>query len=153
MQGKVAGIPQITMANMLKLEEDQSVQLTSEFLDALKPEDSHFAVIILTPNTKIVRIIPTTTEQVYKITIDIGQLTPDFLKRIGNLFLELGLKSLYSTGLCFVEEKCVFEGYIDSTEFEKIDMNDLKKEIMAVEGITGVDFSLLKVEWSQLISF
>lgn len=146
MNKKDQEISKITMANMLKLMPKQSLQLSNEFLEALKPEVGNFAVIILTPNTKIIRIIPISTEMVYKITIDIGKLTPDFLKRIGNLFLSLGLKALYSTGLCFVEDKCVFEGYIDSVEFETIDMNELKKEIMNVEGITGVDFSLLKVE-------
>ena len=139
-------IPEITKANVFKLKPDQKLELSNEFLKALKPEVGNFAVIILTPNTKIIRIIPTSTEKIYKITIDIGKLTPDFLKRIGNLFLSLGLKALYSTGLCFIEEKCVFEGYIDSEEFESIDMNILKKEIMTVEGITDVDFSLLKVE-------
>lgn len=139
-------VPEITKANVFKLKPDQKLELSNDFLEALKPEIGNFAVVILTPNTKIIRIIPTSTEKIYKITIDIGKLTPDFLKRIGNLFLSLGLKALYSTGLCFVEEKCVFEGYIDSVEFESIDMNILKKEIMTVEGITDVDFSLLKVE-------
>ena len=128
---KSKDIPKITIAKMLKLEPMKSVQLTDEFLAALKPEAGNYAVIILTPNTKIIRIIPT---------------TPDFLRRIGNLFLKLGVKALYSTGLCFMEEKCVFDGYIDSEEFEKIDVENLKTEIMSIEGITGLDITTLEVE-------
>ncbi|MBK5112501.1 MAG: hypothetical protein KGD59_01455 [Candidatus Heimdallarchaeota archaeon] len=139
-------ISKITIAKMLKLEPMKSVQLTSEFLEALKPEAGNYAVIILTPNTKIIRIIPTSTNKAYKIAIDIGKLTPDFLRRIGNLFLKLGVKALYSTGLCFMEEKCVFDGYIDSEEFDKIDVENLKAEIMAVEGITGLDITILEAE-------
>jgi hypothetical protein len=139
-------IPKITIAKMLKLEPKKSVQLTNEFLEALKPQAGNYAVIILTPNTKIIRIIPTSTNKVYKIAIDIGKLTPDFLRRIGNLFLKLGVKALYSTGLCFMEEKCVFDGYIDSEEFDKIDVKNLKIEIMAVEGITGLDITVLEAE-------
>ena len=82
----------------------------------------------------------------YKIAIDIGQLTPDFLKRIGNLFLSLGLKALYSTGLCFLADKCVFDGYIDAEEFDKIDIEKLKEDIMTIEGITGVDIKILAIE-------
>ena len=130
---------------MFKLETDQAFQLNADFLEALKPEDGNYAVIILTPNTKIIRIIPTLTDKVYKISIDIGQLTPDFLKRIGNLFLSLGLKALYSTGLCFLEDKCVFDGYIDAEEFDKIDIENLKEDIMTIDGITGVDISILKI--------
>jgi hypothetical protein len=139
-------IPQITMAKMLKLEENKAVTLSSNFLEALKPEVGDYAAIILTPNTKIIRIIPTTTDKIYKIAIDIGQLTPNFLKKIGNLFLSLGLKALYSTGLCFIEDKCVFDGYIDAEEFEKIDAEELKKSILTVEGITGVEVSILDVD-------
>jgi len=146
MAKKGKDIPKITIAKMLKLEPNKSVQLTNEFLEALKPEAGNYAVIILTPNTKIIRIIPTSTNKVYKIAIDIGKLTPDFLRRIGNLFLKLGVKALYSTGLCFMEEKCVFDGYIDSEEFEKINIEKLKTEIMSVEGITGLDISILEVE-------
>ena len=138
--------PQITMARMFKLESAKSIQFNPDFLEALKPEVGNYAVIILTPNTKIIRIIPTMTNKVYKIAIDIGQLTPDFLKRIGNLFLSLGLKALYSTGLCFLEHKCVFDGYIDAEEFDKIDVEELKKEIITIEGITGVDISILEVQ-------
>ncbi len=139
-------ILQITMARMFKLESEKSLQLSADFLEALKPEIGNYAVIILTPNTKIIRIIPTTTSKVYKIAIDIGQLTPDFLKRIGNIFLTLGLKALYSTGLCFLEDTCVFDGYIDAEEFDRIDIEALKKDIMTIEGISGVDISVLVVE-------
>ncbi|NHJ85087.1 MAG: hypothetical protein FK734_06470 [Asgard group archaeon] len=139
-------IPQITMAKIMKLDPNESINLTSDFLSALKPEIGEYAIIVLTPNTKIIRIIPTNTNKVYKIGIDIGKLTPDFLRKIGNLFLALGLKSLYSTGLCFVEETCVFDGYVDSDEFEKIDINELKNKIMLVDGITGVNISILEVE-------
>jgi len=139
-------IPQITMAKMLKLEDNIAVTLSSNFLEALKPEVGDYAAIILTPNTKIIRIIPTSTDKIYKIAIDIGQLTPNFLKKIGNLFISLGLKALYSTGLCFIEDKCVFDGYIDAVEFEKIDAEELKKSILAIEGITDVDISILEIE-------
>ena len=145
MSKKQDEIAKITIAELLKLEPKQSVKLSKEFIEALKPEASNYAIIILTPNTKIIRIIPTSSNKVYKVAIDIGRLTPDFLRKIGNLFLKLGLKALYSTGLCFVEDKCVFDGYIDSMEFKTIEIEKLKKEILSVEGITNVDISILEI--------
>lgn len=143
---EVRPIKEITIAKLLQLIPGESIQFSEDFLHALKPKaDYQYAIIILTPNTKIVRIIPTETNQVYKISINIGQLSPDFLRSIGNLFLRLGLQSLYSTGLCFVEEKCVFEGYIDSNQFKGIDLNELKKEILDLEGITAVEISILEI--------
>ena len=46
-------IPKITIAKMLKLEPMKSVQLTNEFLDALKPDAGNYAVIILTPKIRV----------------------------------------------------------------------------------------------------
>jgi hypothetical protein len=135
----------ITIAKMMKLDPEENIKLTEDFLVELKPKDGEYAVIILTPNTKIIRIIPTTSEKTYKISIDIGELTTDFLKKIGNLFTKLGLKALYSTGLCFLDEKCVFDGYIDTKEFEKINIDKLRKEILAIEGITNLDISILEL--------
>lgn len=139
-------IQNITIAKMLKLELEKSVELSEEFLNELKPDIGKFAVIILTLNNKIIRIIPTVTKKVHKIAIDIDKLAPDFLRKVGNLFFELKLKTLYSTGLCFVDEKCIFDVYIDSIEFEKIDAEKLKQEIMSVEGISDINISIIDVE-------
>lgn len=139
-------IQDITIAEMLKLEPEKPVELTEVFLDKLKPEIGKFAVIILTLNNKVIRIIPTVTKKVHKIAIDIDKLAPDFLRKVGNLFFELRLKTLYSTGLCFVDEKCIFDVYIDSNEFEKIDKEKLKKEIMSIEGISEINISIIDVE-------
>ncbi len=139
-------IQDITIAEMLKLEPEKPVELTEVFLDKLKPEIGKFAVIILTLNNKVIRIIPTVTKKVHKIAIDIDKLAPDFLRKVGNLFFELKLKTLYSTGLCFVDEKCIFDVYIDSNEFEKIDKEKLKKEIMSIEGISEINISIIDVE-------
>ncbi|NHJ40240.1 MAG: hypothetical protein FK731_09435, partial [Asgard group archaeon] len=77
-------IQDITIAEMLKLEPEKPVELTEVFLDKLKPEIGKFAVIILTLNNKVIRIIPTVTKKVHKIAIDIDKLAPDFLRKVGN---------------------------------------------------------------------
>ena len=81
-----------------------------------------------------------------KVAIDIDKLAPDFLRKVGNLFFELKLKTLYSTGLCFIDEKCIFDVYIDSIEFGKIDTEKLKNEIMSIEGISEINISIIDVE-------
>ncbi|MCF2142260.1 MAG: hypothetical protein K9W42_00980 [Candidatus Heimdallarchaeota archaeon] len=145
MAEKKTNIPQITIAEVLKLDSEKSVELPSSFQEALQAVVGEYAVIILTTNNKIIRIIPTSSNKVYKLAIDIGQLSSDFLRQIGNLFLKLGLKALYSTGICFVEEKCVFDGYIEATEFKKIKIEDLKKELSSIEGVSGITITVLEL--------
>ncbi|MHA1630946.1 MAG: hypothetical protein ACTSXO_02865 [Candidatus Heimdallarchaeota archaeon] len=145
MAEKKTNIPQITIAEVLKLDHEKSVELPSSFQEALHAVVEEYAVVILTTNNKIIRIIPTSSNKVYKLAVDIGQLSSDFLRQIGNLFLKLGLKALYSTGICFVEEKCVFDGYIEATEFKKINIEDLKKELSSIEGVSGITITVLEV--------
>ncbi len=145
MAEKKTNIPQITIAEVLKLDHEKSIELPSSFQEALQAVVGEYAVVILTTNNKIIRIIPTSSNKVYKLSVDIGQLSSDFLRQIGNLFLKLGLKALYSTGICFVEEKCVFDGYIEATEFKKINIEDLKKELSSIEGVSGITITVLEI--------
>jgi len=101
--------------------------------------------MILAPSTKIIRIIPTTSEKVYKVGIEIGKLSPDFLKKMGSLFMKAGIKTLYSTGLCFTQESCVYEGYIDSKEFKNVNMETIKEELADIDGVSKVDISVLEI--------
>ncbi|MCE7744022.1 MAG: hypothetical protein GPJ52_02685 [Candidatus Heimdallarchaeota archaeon] len=136
---------EVTVAKMCKLEVGQPIQLPQTFLDALKPEEGNYAVMILAPSTKIIRIIPTTSEKVYKVGIEIGKLSPDFLKKMGSLFMKAGIKTLYSTGLCFTQESCVYEGYIDSKEFKNVNMETIKEELADIDGVSKVDISVLEI--------
>ncbi|NHJ47865.1 MAG: hypothetical protein FK733_08765 [Asgard group archaeon] len=138
-------IEKITVAKLLKLEQEKSIELSEDFFEALKPEDGQFAVIILNLNRKSVRIIPTSTEKIYKVSINIDKLAQDFFQKVSNLFYEMNIKSLYSTGLCFVDNKCVYDLYIDSVEYEKIDEAKLKDNIMKIDGITTIDIESISV--------
>ena len=136
---------EVTVAKMCKLEVGQPIQLPQTFLDALKPEEGNYAVMILAPSTKIIRIIPTTSDKVYKVGIEIGKLSPDFLKKMGSLFMKAGINTLYSTGLCFTQESCVYEGYIDSKEFKNVNMETIKEELTDIDGVSKVDISVLEI--------
>jgi hypothetical protein len=90
-------------------------------------------------------LIPTASNKVIKVNINIGKLSPDFLRQMGSIFIRLGIKTLYSTGLCFTQETCVYEGYIDSVELEDISVDTIKKEFIEIEGVTTVDIDELTI--------
>jgi hypothetical protein len=135
----------VTIAKMVKLEAEKPIELPEEFLSALKPDGKTFAVLILAPNTRIIRIIPTSTNEVAKININIGKLSPDFLRKMGSIFIRLGIKTLYSTGLCFTQSACVYEGYIDSDELKEVSIDQIKDELERIEGVSSVEVESLTV--------
>ncbi len=134
----------VTIAKVTKLEAEKPIELPEEFLAALKPDGKNYAVMILAPNTRIIRIIPTETDTAIKISINIGKLSPDFLRKMGSIFIRLGIKTLYSTGLCFTQSACVYEGYIDSDELKEVSIETIKEELERIEGVASVDVDTLK---------
>lgn len=144
-QGK-RDIAEVTLAQMCSIQEDEPIRLPPAFIEALQPEGKTHAIIILAPNTKIIRIIPTNSDTVAKININIGKLSPDFLRQMGSIFIRLGIKTLYSTGLCFTADTCVYEGYLDSTELKTVTTDKIYEEFKAIPGVSTVTIDMLTVK-------
>ena len=134
----------VTIARMISLEESSPIELPMDFLETLKPKDgSSTAVMILAPSTKIIRIIPSKSDTVVKVSIEIGELSPDFLQELGVVFMRSKIKTLYSTGLCFTQETCLYEGYIDKSDFVEITEEDLRTELSNIKGVSKVTLESL----------
>ncbi|MHA1166633.1 MAG: hypothetical protein ACTSP4_01155 [Candidatus Hodarchaeales archaeon] len=133
----------VTIAKMVSLEENKPISLPADFLETLRPKNngSH-AVMILAPSTKIIRIIPAKSNSVVKVAIEIGELSPDFLQELGVVFMRSKIKTLYSTGLCFTQETCVYEGYIDSSDIT-LPEDQLKAELQGIKGVSQVEIDTL----------
>jgi len=132
---------------MISLTEDSPISLPADFLETLRPKDgSSSAVMILAPSTKIIRIIPSKSAVVIKVSIEIGELSPDFLQELGVVFMRSKIKTLYSTGLCFTQDTCLYEGYIDRIDLKEITEDNLKNELSSIKGVSKVDLSELEIE-------
>jgi len=130
----------ITLAKVVKIEGKESIkiEIPADFLEStmtgrdLKPRQG-WAVIIFTPSTKIIKIYPAKSGVVARVEVQIGELTPDFLQEVSSIFLESGIKTLYSTGVCFTAESCLYEVYIDKADLpESVDVRERLSEIKGV---------------------
>ncbi len=136
----------VTIAKVVTLDEQKPIQLPADFIQSLKSseEGSGHAVMILAPSTKIIRIIPTKSSEVIKVAIEIGELSPDFLQELGVVFMRSKIRTLYSTGLCFTADRCLYEGYIDSIDMS-ISQEELKNQLMEIRGVANVEISVLTI--------
>ncbi len=135
----------VTLAQMSTLGTDEPITLPKAFLEALASDETSHCILILAPSNKIIRLIPTASNEVIKVKINIGKLSPDFLRQMGSIFIRLGIKTLYSTGLCFTQDSCVYEGYIDSIELENVTKDEIKEEFIGIEGVSSVDIDVLTI--------
>ncbi|GAG53464.1 unnamed protein product, partial [marine sediment metagenome] len=67
---------------------------------------------------------------------------PDFLQELGVVFMRSKIKTLYSTGLCFTQDSCTYEGYLDSSDLT-ISQEQLKDELSEIKGVSKVDITTL----------
>jgi hypothetical protein len=139
----------ITLAKVVKIEGKDSIkiEIPSDFLEStMTGGEQHggegWAVIIFTPSTKIIKIYPAKSGVVARIEVQIGELTPDFLQEVSSIFLEAGIKTLYSTGVCFTSESCLYEVYIDKADFPE--GMDMRKKLKEVHGVAEVKIDFLK---------
>ena len=143
---KSSETPPVTIAKMLKIEDDSLPKLPLDFLKHLRVETREFGVLIFAVSTRTIRLIPTESDQVIKLIIEIGELTPHFLDELGRVLTAHKVDTLYSSGICFTADSCQYEGYIDQAEMKATSLDRLKSELMQIRGITSVKLSVLTSE-------
>ena len=134
----------VTIAKIIQLQESKPIYFPADFLDTIRPKDveESSAVMILAPSTKIIRIIPTKSPEVIKLTIEISELSPDFLQELGVIFMRGKIRTLYSTGLCFTEDSCTYEAYLDSSDLI-ISQEQLRDELTEIKSVSKVEFTTI----------
>lgn len=135
----------VTMATMTSFAPNKTLEMPKSFVNTLKEggmESSH-AIMILNPSTRVIRITPTTSNEVVKLSIVISELSPDFLQALGKVLTRHKLKTLYSTGICFTQDTCSYEGYIDMSEFAEIPPDQMREEISKITGISQVNLEII----------
>ncbi|MFX1286560.1 MAG: hypothetical protein ACFFB5_23185 [Promethearchaeota archaeon] len=138
----------LTIAKMIQLHEP--FDLLGKYPVALPIKDDiyggvKYALMILTPSTKVIQIIPARSPDVLKATIEIGELSPDFLQEFGIILIRYKTRTLYSTGVCFMQDRCTYEVYIDLSDL-RISQEQLTYELAKIEGVSKVSIESLTTE-------
>ncbi|NPD87253.1 MAG: hypothetical protein HGN29_00925 [Asgard group archaeon] len=92
---------------------------------------------IYSMNARAVYFFPVISD-VYKLSIQIYPLTPEIVARIMTKISEFAAKIIYSTGLCLVENRCFWEGFLQEKDLTReIDnIKDILESIAEVKDIT-----------------
>lgn len=105
------------------------------------------ALVIIPDSGKKILLFPTDSETVVTIRLELKAkgLSPLFFNELGKITkVDLQVEILYTTGLCFAEERCVWEGFFEEkAKFENVD--DIKKKFENIEGVTGVSIDFIKL--------
>ncbi|MFX1513659.1 MAG: hypothetical protein ACFFCQ_13835 [Promethearchaeota archaeon] len=132
-------MPHATLGTMVRISPGKEILLPKKFLDILddSPETGTY-LLVFRRATGIIRILPTKSSKAIKIYLEIGDLGTNFLDELGNIYESLKIQALFSTGLCFEEDRCMYEAFIDPINLT-VTREELQEALEGLEGITAVE--------------
>ncbi|MFX1508606.1 MAG: hypothetical protein ACFFDC_21195, partial [Promethearchaeota archaeon] len=98
------------------------------------------AILILKPNSQIVRLIPTQNQTGIKVVFDVTKFSPDFFLEFNRILSKHHIKAIHVTGLCFTSDSCTYEGYFDLSELPISEIK-LIAELSEIEGVNKVEIN------------
>nr|MDO8111390.1 hypothetical protein [Candidatus Sigynarchaeota archaeon] len=105
------------------------------------------ALLIIPDSGKKILLFPTDSDTVVKISLELRSkgLSPLFFNEVGRITKgDLGVEILYTSGLCFAEEKCVWDGFFEeAAKFKNPD--DIKKKFQGIDGVNSVSIEFVKL--------
>ena len=125
-----------TEGAIVPYEQVKSIKLPNNFLNHIdKISDKNpYALMIFEISTKNTHLIPYSNNEALKIIMNVEALSPDFGLELGVKFGKHNVKTKYSTGLCFTDHSCSWEGYIDP-QLLKVSQKEFKNDLAEISGI------------------
>ncbi len=140
MKDLIMSMDELTLAEIVELKE-KAIQLPEEFIEELgKP----YAIMILSRSNGEIRLIPTKTSEVVKLSVEIDKLSQRFLRDLGLIIVKDKIEFLHTTGLCRKGKQCFYEGYIEKEKLS-VKIEDLKFQVSQIEGVTNVNIGVIKI--------
>ncbi len=131
---------ELTLAEIVELKE-AGIPLPKRFLEIIgKP----YAIMILSRSNGEIRLIPTTSREIVKLSVEIDKLSQRFLRDLGLIIVRDKIEFLHTTGLCRKGKQCFYEGYIEKDKLS-VKTEDLKLQVSKIEGVTNVSVSVISL--------
>jgi hypothetical protein len=131
---------ELTLAEIVELKE-AGIPLPKRFLEIIgKP----YAIMILSRSNGEIRLIPTTSREIIKLSVEIDKLSQRFLRDLGLIIVRDKIEFLHTTGLCRKGKQCFYEGYIEKDKLS-VKTEDLKLQVSKIEGVTNVNISVISL--------
>ncbi|WXG40293.1 MAG: hypothetical protein WED07_05650 [Candidatus Freyarchaeum deiterrae] len=133
-------VDELTLAEMVQLKEGR-IALPKKFIEVIgKP----YAIMIVSRTNGEIRLIPTDTSEVVKLSVEIDKLSQRFLRDLGLIIVRDKIEFIHTTGLCRKGKQCFYEGYIEKDKLSQ-KIEDLKFQVSQIEGVMNVDITIIKL--------
>ena len=120
----------------------QKIQIPSDIFDEI-PESKNVVAVIPGESNKLTFFLTNADKVLFiKLILDKSSLNEVFFTSLRETMIELKMENLFSTGVCFKEEICVWEGVF---EFDKGDYDEIQEKFSKVTHVKTAKFEKLHV--------
>ncbi len=113
------------------------VTIEKEILDTLSEvSETNNILSIYSMNARAIYFFPVASD-VFKLSIQIFPLTPEIVAKIMNNISKISTKVVYSTGLCLVENRCFWEGFLQEKDLT-VEVDEIETSLSSIAEVTGI---------------
>ena len=126
---------ELTHSSIYKTAND--VEISDAIVSALSEISKTNSILsIYSMNARAVYFFPVLSD-VFKLSIQIYPLTPEIVAKIMTKISEFASKVIYSTGLCLVENRCFWEGFLQEKDLTK-GIDEIKEILQSIAEVKDV---------------
>lgn len=115
----------------------ENIAISEDILNALSEISKSSSILsIYSTNARAIYFFPVSSD-VFKLSIQIFPLTPEIVAKIMTKIAEFSTKVVYSTGLCLVENRCFWEGFLQEKDLTR-PISDIEEILQSIAEIKGI---------------
>ena len=131
-----------TLAKCFLTQLSSSINIPDDILASLRPLGENYVAVIPGDSKKISFFLTNATQILFvRLFLDKESLDDSFFTSLRATLQELGLTNLFSTGVCFKNDICVWEGvfeFDDESQYE-----ELQSKLAEVAHVNKTNFELI----------
>lgn len=130
------------LTHSLIFNDSENISIPQEVIDDLTSISSLNKILsVYSSNARALYFFPVSS-RVYKVCIHIFPLTPEIVAKIMTKISAIASKVVYSTGLCLVENRCLWEGFIQEKDLIE-DIDEIQSTMSAISEIREIKVKLV----------
>ncbi len=115
----------------------EDVTIEKEILGTLSEvSETNNILSIYSMNARAIYFFPVASD-VFRLSIQIFPLTPEIVAKIMNNISKISTKVVYSTGLCLVENRCFWEGFLQEKDLT-VDVDEIETSLSSIAEVTSI---------------
>ena len=123
----------------------ENLKVPSEIFEELSPKGKNVVAVIPGKSKKISFFITNASQVLFiRLKLDKDSLNDKFFVSLRDTLKKLKMSNLFSTGLCFKDDICVWEGVFEFEEGKELD--DVKKQFKHITHVQTAKFEKIHVE-------